>query len=205
MRYVMAIDLKRCIGCHTCSVACKSNNNLPNTKWYNRVETDGGKGMDTVAGTYPDNLHMSFVPIACQHCDNPACASVCPVGAITQREDGIIIQDADVCIGCQLCIAACPYEVRVFNEEEPQYVVDFPLGDWDAPEHLAQKTEKCTFCSNRIDRDEMPACMEYCPASARFWGDIDDPESEVSKYVQGKETMKLLEEEGTQPSTIYIV
>lgn len=204
MRYVMAIDIRKCIGCHTCSVACKSNNNLPNDKWYNRVETDGYEGMDTVGGSYPDDLHMSFIPIACQHCDNPACESVCPSGAISKRDDGIIVQDYEVCIGCQLCQEACPYKVRFHNNDQPEYVVDFPLGDWDAPEHIALKAEKCTFCVNRIDRDDVPACMEFCPGNARFWGDIDDPNSEVNQYIEGKETMKLLEEEGTQPSTIYV-
>lgn len=204
MRYAMAIDIQRCIGCHTCSVACKSNNNLPNTKWYNRVETDGVGGMDTVSGEYPGNLHIGFTPIACQHCSNPACASVCPVEAILQREDGIVTQDQEVCIGCQLCIEACPYKARFFNEDEPEYVADFALGDEDAPEHPALKAEKCTFCVNRIDRDVMPACMEYCPASARHWGDIEDPSSEVSQYIEGKTIEYLLEKEGTMPSTVYV-
>jgi molybdopterin-containing oxidoreductase family iron-sulfur binding subunit len=185
-------------------VVCKSNNNLPNALWYNRVETDGAEGMDTVRGTYPNDLHMSFTPIACQHCDTPACKAVCPVEAIIQREDGIVAQDNELCIGCKLCLDACPYKVRVFNEENPGYAVDFPLGDWDAPEHIPSKAEKCTFCVNRIERDSKPACMEYCPANARHWGDIDDPDSEVSRYIAGKQTMKLMEEEGTQPSTIYV-
>jgi molybdopterin-containing oxidoreductase family iron-sulfur binding subunit len=204
MRYVMAINTTKCIGCHSCSVACKSNNNLPNTKWYNRVQTDGADGMDTVRGTYPDDLHMSFIPIACQHCDNPACKSVCPVEAINQREDGIITQDAEICIGCQLCLEACPYSARTFNEGQLEYVVDFPLGDWDAPAHVPITAEKCTFCAHRIDRGDKPACMEFCPASARVWGDIDDPNSEVSKYIEGKTTYKYLEEEGTLPSTVYV-
>jgi len=203
MHYAMAIDIKKCIGCRACSIACKSNNNLPNGIWWNRVDTESGE--DSLAvGTYPDNLQLDYTPISCQHCDAPACLSVCPVEAITKRGDGIVIQDNELCIGCQLCIAACPYNARVFNEEEPEYVVDFPLGDWDAPAHKAKTVEKCTFCVNRLDRGEKPACMELCLGRARFWGDLDDPDSEVSQYIAGKTTERLLEDKGTGPSCYYL-
>jgi molybdopterin-containing oxidoreductase family iron-sulfur binding subunit len=200
----MAIDLRKCIGCHACSVACKSNNNLPTGKWYNRVETDGGEYRDTARGTYPYDLTLGWIPITCQHCSNPACKAVCPVEAIIQREDGIIVQDNEVCIGCQLCVTACPYEVRFFNEEAPEYFVDFPLGDWDASKHIEKKVEKCTFCVNRIDRGGKPACMELCLGRARYWGDLDDPASDISKYLADKQTERMLEEKGTEPNCYYI-
>lgn len=108
MRYGMAIDLQLCFGCTECAVACKSNNNLPNNMWWNRVLTDGGDYPDTAKGTYPQVTMMHY-PVGCQHCANPACAKVCPVGA-TWRDDktGIVVQDVDECIGCRMCMGACP-------------------------------------------------------------------------------------------------
>lgn len=204
MRYGMAIDLKRCIGCHTCSVACKSANNLPNNIWWNRVLTIGGETMDTPAGTYPNN-QLQYLPVNCQHCENPSCVKACPVGATYKREeDGIVIQDYDKCIGCRMCMVACPYNARSFNWSKPEYYVDFPLGDYDAPVHQYNVVEKCTFCVNRIARDEKPACMELCIGRARYWGDLDDPNSEVSKAIKGRAYVKLLEEKGTKPSIFYL-
>lgn len=205
MRYVMAIDIKKCIGCHACSVACKANNNLPNGMWWNRVLTIGGEGMDTASGSYPNDLHMGFIPLNCQHCDNPACVKACPTGATYKREDGIVIQDYDKCIGCRMCMVACPYNARSFNWKKPEYYVDHALGDIDAPVHQYNVVEKCTFCVNRIDSGQQPACMELCPARARHWGDIDDPNSEISIYIKGKKYIKLLEEKGTNPSVFYML
>ncbi|MDR1013829.1 MAG: 4Fe-4S dicluster domain-containing protein [Coriobacteriales bacterium] len=202
--YAMAIDLAHCVGCHTCAVACKLNNNLPDGLWYNRVLTEGGAYLDAAAGTYPNDLRRTFWPRSCQHCEVPACAAVCPVEAIVKREDGIVMQDNELCIGCKLCITACPYEARVFNETDPAYPVDFKFGDWDAPEHLALKVEKCTFCANRIDRGDVPACMELCPGRARYWGDIDDPASEINAYLEGRDYTKLLEDKGTGPNVYYV-
>lgn len=126
----MAIDLKRCVGCHTCSVACKMANNLPNEIWWNRILTVGGEAMDTAAGTFPNNT-LEYLPVNCQHCDNPACVKACPVGATYKRkEDGLVIQDYDKCIGCRYCMVACPYSgVRQFNWKKPDYYVDFAIGD----------------------------------------------------------------------------
>ena len=165
---------------------CKSNNNLPNNMWWNRVLTDGGDYPDTAKGTYPQ-VSMAHYPVGCQHCANPACAKVCPVGATWRDEKtGIVVQDVDKCIGCRMCMGACPYSARTFNWEEPAYAVDFPLGDFDAPKHVAGAVEKCTFCANRLARGEEPACMEHCPGRARYWGDLDDPSSEVSQLIQSR-------------------
>lgn len=204
MRYGMAIDLQLCFGCTECAIACKSNNNLPNNMWWNRVLTDGGDYPDTAKGTYPQVTMMHY-PVGCQHCANPACAKVCPVGA-TWRDDktGIVVQDVDKCIGCRMCMGACPYGVRTFNWEEPAYAVDFPLGDADAPKHVAGVVEKCTFCANRLARGEEPACMEHCPGRARYWGDLDDPDSDVSRAIAGRPTVRLLEDKGTEPSVYYL-
>ena len=122
MRYGMVIDLKRCSGCKTCSVVCKVANNIPNDIIWNRVLTEGGNAPDTAGGTW-DNPEMQHWPVACQHCENPACTKVCPVGATWKDEQtGIVRQDYDKCIGCRMCLAACPYTgVRSFNWEAVSY------------------------------------------------------------------------------------
>ena len=101
-RYGMVIDTKKCIGCHVCAMACKTENNLPNDVWWNRILTDNGgeMGFDMVGGSYPDDLQFGYVPVACQHCENPACVKVCPVGATYKDpETGVVRQDYDKCIG----------------------------------------------------------------------------------------------------------
>lgn len=203
-RLGMVIDLKSCIGCHACAVACKMNNNLPKEVWYNRVHTDGGDYMDTARGTYPNDLHREHYPVTCQHCSNAACAEVCPTGATSIGEDGVVSVDHEECIGCGSCIKACRYDVRTLVESEPEYVVEFALGDWDAPAHKAGVVEKCTFCANRRERGEVPACMDLCLGRARFWGDLDDPESDVSKLLASRDYERLQESEGTEPNCYYL-
>ena len=204
-RMGMAIDLRTCIGCHACTISCKSNNNLPSGVIYHRVITDGGSYLETARGEYPNNLHRLYYPTGCQHCSSPACVAVCPTGASYQREDGIVAINHDECIGCGSCLSACPYDVRVALEDEPSYVVDFPLGDWDAPAHVQGTVEKCTFCTHRLDRGEKPACMECCPGRARHWGDLDDPESDVSKFIAENTTQRLKEDQGTEPNVFYVL
>ena len=181
-------------------------NNLPAGNLWNRVVTAGGPGIDTAAGDFP-NLQMQHIPIACQHCENPACVKVCPVGATYKDpETGIVRQDYDKCIGCRMCMAACPYTgVRLFNWEEPKYSVDFPVGDASTSPHQKHVVEKCTFCYQRTSQGETPACMELCPGRARYWGDFDDSDSEVSQLIRDREYMQLLPEMGTNPSTYYLV
>lgn len=206
MHYGMAIDLARCIGCQACAFACKQNNNLPDDVWWSRTLTVGGESMDTAGGSYPNN-ELSYLPISCQHCENPACVKVCPVGATyCDPETGIVRQDYDKCIGCRMCMAACPYTgVRSFNWEEPKHYLDFATGDANVPEHQKHVVEKCTFCYQRTSQGETPACMELCPGRARFWGDLDDPSSEVAKLVRERECLQLLPERGTNPSVYYLV
>jgi len=205
MRYGMAIDMERCTGCHACSVACKVENNLPDGVWWNRVLTVGGDTMDTPQGTFPD-LDMQFLPINCQHCENPACVKACPVGATFKREeDGVVIQDYDKCIGCRYCMVACPYSgVRQFNWKEPEYAIGVSMGDENIDEHRFNVVEKCTFCSHRLAEGGIPACVETCPNVARFFGDLDDPNSEVSQAIKGRDYFHLLDEQGTKPSIYYL-
>jgi molybdopterin-containing oxidoreductase family iron-sulfur binding subunit len=202
----MVIDTKRCVGCHTCAVACKSTNNVPDNIWWNRVNTVGGEVPDSPSGVYP-NLRMEFLTLACQHCENPACTRVCPVGATYKREDdGVVIQDYEKCIGCRMCMAACPYTgVRSFNWEEPKYSIDVVVGDVSVPKHQKHVVEKCTFCAHRLTRGDEPACIEVCPGRARFFGDLNDPDSLVSQKLIRREYKQLLPEEGTNPSVYYLI
>ena len=204
--YGMAIDTKKCVGCHVCAMACKLENNLPNDVWWNRILTDNGgeMGFDMVGGSYPDNLKLSFLPTSCQHCENPACVKVCPVGATYRDpETGVVRQDYDKCIGCRMCMAACPYNARNFNWREPVRVTGASYGDAAVPERHKGVAEKCTLCKERTDLGEEPMCVVCCPAHARIFGDLDDPDSEISQTILNRKAWTLLEEQGTRPSVHY--
>ena len=128
-RYGMAIDLNRCFGCQTCAVACKMANNLPNDVLFNQVKTVGGDSVDTAAGEYP-NCTLSYLPFQCQHCEKPACLEVCPTGATTKDEEtGIVSVDSELCIGCESCIKACPYEGVRTLIKSPEYYLDVVVGE----------------------------------------------------------------------------
>lgn len=200
--YVMVIDLARCYGCQTCAVACKISNNLPKGIWWNRVITVGGNNFETPSGTFP-NLKMSYLPINCQHCEDPACVKVCPTGATFKGDNGIVVIDKDACIGCRACMTACPYDARSFNQKKIEYIVEHAVGDGILHEHGV--VEKCTFCTQRIAKGENPACMELCPGRARYWGDLEDPSSEVNKVMKDRNYVRLLEEKGTNPSIYYLI
>lgn len=205
-RYGMAIDTKRCVGCNACTTACKMANNVPDDIFWTRALTRGGDEVDTPAGTFP-NLSMRYYTVGCQHCENPACVKACPVGATYKDpETGIVRQDYDRCIGCRMCMAACPYTgVRSFNWQEPKNQMGFAIGDADAPKHQKHTVEKCTFCYQRTSKGETPACMDLCPARARHWGDLDDPDSEISQIIASRPYEQLLTERGTQPNVYYLV
>ncbi len=205
-RYGMAIDTKRCVGCNACTTACKMANNVPDDIFWTRALTRGGDEVDTPTGTFP-NLSMRYYTVGCQHCENPACVKACPVGATYKDpETGIVRQDYDRCIGCRMCMAACPYTgVRSFNWQEPKNQMGFAIGDADAPKHQKHTVEKCTFCYQRTSKGETPACMDLCPARARHWGDLDDPDSEISQIIASRPYEQLLTERGTQPNVYYLV
>ena len=164
----------------------------------------GAVANDNAGGTFP-NCVLNFLPMQCQHCVEPACLDVCPTGATQKREDGIVWVVGELCIGCEACIKACPYEgVRSLIGESPEYYLDVVVGEIDAPAHKAGTGEKCTFCYNLIDRGEVPACMQLCPGRARYWGDLDDPESDVSKAIDGRDYHLMQESAGTSPSVYYL-
>lgn len=204
MQYGMAIDLKKCMGCQTCATSCKLANNMPVGAWWNIVYTEGGTTIDTVSGVYPD-CAIQHYPKACQHCAVPACVPVCPSGAsYKDAETGIVYADTEICIGCKSCMEACPYDVRVFYDDEPTYSLGFAVGNEGILEHIVNTAEKCTLCYNLIEADEEPMCVQSCVGYARYFGDIDDPGSEISKVIASRETLQLLEEFGTHPSVYYL-
>jgi molybdopterin-containing oxidoreductase family iron-sulfur binding subunit len=182
-QYGMLIDLKRCIGCHACTLACKvENNTVLGVDWH-RVLTVGGEHADSPRGAYP-NLSMYWLPMPCMHCQEPPCVEACPTAAITRRDDGIVLIDQDKCIGCGYCRWACPYDGAQYNSE-------------------AGVVEKCTFCAQRVDRGLEPFCVEACVWGARIFGDLNDPDSEISRAIARKRGETLLPEQGTEPAVYY--
>jgi len=207
MKLTMVIDLSRCLGCWSCAVGCKLENDEPIGIWWNRILTNGGQEPDTPSGNYP-NIRMTYLPINCQHCDNAPCVKVCPVAALRKRDDGIVFLDWSRCIGCRYCLVACPYGIPAFNWNAPVQSPDisqFQIGNPAVPVRPVGVSEKCTFCFQRVDVGNLtPKCIEVCPAGARFFGDLDDPNSQVSQLIQTKPTIRLREELGTEPSVYYI-
>ncbi len=201
-KLAIGINLRRCIGCNTCAVACKMQNNVPDGMLWNRVLTEGCEQFDGAEGVYP-HLTRTYLPLACQHCENPACERVCPTGATYKDDMGRVEIDYDKCIGCRMCMAACPYNARTFNWAEPAFVPDFAYGDGQVERRERGVAEKCTLCKERTDRGEEPRCVQCCPLDARIFGDLDDPNSEVSKVIVERKARVLLEEQGTRPQVYY--
>jgi molybdopterin-containing oxidoreductase family iron-sulfur binding subunit len=224
-RYGMVIDLDRCTGCRACVEACKVENNTPTANLWMYV-------FRFEEGHYP-NTKVWFLPRPCQHCDNAPCVKVCPVGARFKRADGIVSTDWERCIGCRYCEVSCPYGVNYFNWREPSsnYYLDwrdsdlstrtkgavppYRNPDLDQPYGVEQRRiagggryrgviEKCTFCVQRVERGLNPACVANCPLFALHFGDLDDPNSEVSRLLERKPSFRLLAEAGTQPRVYYV-
>ena len=195
----LLFDSTRCIGCQACSAACKEQNDLPlpiepATTAYTWTVVEQRAGVN--------------VRRLCMHCLEPTCVSVCPVGALSKTPEGPVVYDSGKCIGCRYCIMACPYEARTYNDGEPgEYFAGKGLTrieEVGSQRHTAGVVEKCTFCAHRLDEGKEPACVATCPARARIFGDLDDPNSEVSKLVAGGLAKPRLEELGTLPSVFFI-
>jgi len=214
VRYGMAIDLSRCMGCRACVEACKVENNTPKGifwMWVFRYEE----------GNYPDSK-IRFMPRPCQHCDNAPCTKVCPVGARFKREDGLVLTDVERCIGCRYCEVSCPYGVNYFNWKKPSDNQYYDWGDSGLPyrnpdhdvkyegrlvsggNHFVGVMGKCTFCVHRLAKGLKPACVANCPVNVFTFGDLDDPNSDVSKAIAEKEHFKLQEDLGTEPKVYYL-
>ncbi len=176
-RWAMLIDLRKCIGCQACTVACKFENNVPEGHFRTWVP-------DVEIGTYPD-VRRGFLPRLCNHCERPSCIEVCPSGATWQRKDGVVEIDYDICWGCGSCVDACPYDARFINP-------------------VTGTAEKCTFCTQRIDQGLLPACVETCVGGARQFGDLNDPDSPVSRALREEAVEVLKPETGNEPRVFYI-
>ena len=181
-RYGLVIDLERCIGCHTCTIACKVENSIEVGSGI-RVETAGGAHPDSPAGKYPQ-LSMYYLPVACMHCDQLPCRDACPIGAIYQRPDGIVLIDEQRCDGCQECLAACPYQALVYDPERAV-------------------VRKCNLCFERLDQGFEPFCALCCGTEAIFFGDLADPKSKVSQLIAQRSAYTLKPESGTGPGIHY--
>ncbi|MFQ5947268.1 MAG: 4Fe-4S dicluster domain-containing protein [Acidimicrobiia bacterium] len=221
-RYGMVVDLERCQGCRACMEACKVENNTPEGVFWMYV-------FRLEEGAYPDTK-ISFYPRPCQHCDNAPCVKVCPVGARYKRGNGLVLTDFDRCIGCRYCEVACPYGVNYFNWARPEesYYLDWDDPDLDGvtggavppyhnPDHDKRYggrrvaggghhkgvVEKCTFCVHRVEEGLLPACVDTCPVRALLFGDLDDPETPISRFLARTDHFRLLEEAGTEPRVFF--
>jgi tetrathionate reductase subunit B len=177
-KYGMVIDTNRCIGCHGCTIACKSENNVPDGFFRSWVKI-GGKGK------YPD-VSTHFLPRLCNNCEDAPCLNLCPTGATYRTpEDGVVHVNRDVCVGCRICVVACPYGARF-------------------PNPMTHTADKCDFCYHRITKGLQPACVDACTGRARIFGDLNDPRSEVFRYMQSHSTQRLRADLDTRPKVHYV-
>ena len=177
-RYGIIVNVDRCAGCFACAVACKEENQVAPGIFWEKIKCDEN---------VRDNV-INWFRMSCMHCDDPACMKVCPMKAIHKGPHGEVLVDQQKCIGCKMCMAACPYGARSYNPE-------------------AKVVEKCTLCHHLQEVGDQPACVKVCCAKARFFGDVDDPESDVSKVLAaaGTENVHSMPDSGNHPTVRYIL
>lgn len=220
-RWVMVIDLRKCVGCHACTISCAVENKLAAGVVYRPV-------LEEEIGAFP-NVSRRFIPRPCMQCSNPPCVPVCPVNATWKRKDGIVEIDYEACIGCRYCVTACPYQARVFDSgrgylDEAPVQASMLLGQKaanayaEAPAYEYGKAwarregqspvgnaRKCHFCAHRLERGLLPECVATCIGRATYFGDANDPESVVAELIGSPNVMRLKEELGTEPNVYYLV
>jgi Fe-S-cluster-containing dehydrogenase component len=197
----MGIDINKCIGCGRCADACKKENNVPDEPFFfrtwverYRIYEDNETVIDSPNGAIngfqnqePQNkklIRSFFAPKICNQCENPPCVQVCPVGATFQTPDGVVLVDAEYCIGCRYCIQACPYGARYLN---PQ----------------TKTADKCTFCYHRITQDLLPACVEVCPTQTRIFGEVKKKASPLVRFLRMNKIRVLKPDLNTEPKVFY--
>ncbi|MBI5208487.1 MAG: 4Fe-4S dicluster domain-containing protein [Elusimicrobia bacterium] len=210
-RWAMAIDLKKCIGCRACTVACVSENKTPPGMHYRPVYEEAG-------GSYPAPKRK-YTPRPCMHCEKPACLEACPEKAIKRRDDGIVYVDYDLCKGAQACVSACPYDVPLYDEgklhtdntpavQPYEKAATFEMGvkrSRSAGAAPVNRARKCTYCFHRLDAGMLPACTTTCVGHATFFGDLNDSESLIVELSKSGRVQRLKESAGTKPTTFYLV
>jgi molybdopterin-containing oxidoreductase family iron-sulfur binding subunit len=218
----MVIDLDECTACGACVVACQAENNVPPADSEDRKKGKSIQWMDIlpfVEGEYPF-VKMRLLPRPCMHCENPPCIRVCPVRATYINEEGLVGQIYPRCIGCRYCTTACPYTVRYFNWKEPHWPGKMRNSlNPDVSVRTKGVVEKCSFCHHRLlrarekakmekrklrEEEYVPACVQTCPSGAMHFGDLEDPESNVSRLARSLRAFKLMEDLGTEPKVIYL-
>lgn len=215
-RWALVVDLKKCVNCYACSIACKQEHFLPPGVFWNRLVVGE-------EGAFPNARKISY-PILCNHCQKPVCVDVCPTEATRQRSDGIVEVDPDKCIGCQNCVLACPYQQRTYLSEAQANKEYFPGQGLTELERIGKilyplapgTVVKCNFCKETIDEGlakgqrpgidqrATPACVTVCMKKARHFGDIEDPDSNVSVLIKKRSGFVLRPELGTEPSVYYV-
>ena len=210
-RWMMVIDTRKCVGCHACTIACVAENKLPPGVVYRPVG-------EKTTGTFP-NLKTMFLPQPCMQCDKPPCVPVCPADATWKRPDGIVAIDYDKCIGCGLCVPACPYNHRSLDEggnytdktpklQPYEQQPNFEYGkSWNRKNGGTPvgKARKCHFCLHRLEEGQLPQCVSTCIGRATYFGDGNNPKHLVSEMAAKPNATRLLEEKGTRPTVVYLV
>jgi len=221
-RWGMAIDLDRCTGCEACVAACHAENNIAISTPEQAAEgrTTHWIRVDRYyEGAFPD-VKVKYMPVLCQQCDEAPCEPVCPTYATYHNPEGLNVQVYNRCVGTFYCANNCPYTVRYFNWFDPVWPAPLQLQhNPDVAVRIAGVMEKCTFCIQRIrrgkdeaetagqpvaDGDIQPACVQSCPAEAMVFGDLNDPESKVSRMAESSRATRLLEDLGTKPKVFYL-
>ncbi|MEK9145523.1 MAG: 4Fe-4S dicluster domain-containing protein, partial [Elusimicrobiota bacterium] len=213
VEFAYALNIGRCIGCRKCVYACVKENNqsrAPQLQYIRVLKMRKGS-IDVESsehgyeGQVPEE-GFYYMPVQCHQCRKAPCVKACPVQATWQEPDGVVVIDYDWCIGCRYCMAACPYWARRFNFEKPELPKDEINPDMGYLSNRPRPkgvVEKCHFCLQRTRKGRYPACVEVCPTGSRKFGNLLDPESEVSQIIKNKRVYVLKEEVGTLPRFYY--